>query len=410
MLPLLVTVSRAADCATGEWTRSFYGHEVGHVTAQSHLSARGAYRWLLAAIVLSLLAFGVGAAWDRAWHTRNPFEDFLSPPHLFIYTTHFLATLALAKIAFTPELRVHFGRPMRMPLLGDMPAALIFAGGGFGVIALAGFFDAIWHSAFGLAETAWSFPHAMLGSGILLSLLGFVSARLALAHDRPLARWAPALFAVVLMATMLGVLLGPLDNYRSLEHVRAVARIPILAATPEFQHTARIHEQWNLTRLNPLFLPLSALVIGMGLAFARQLVGKTWVFLVVALIATLLSGERDTAEYLGIAGDPKNTAPIPFIVPAVAFALLARTPIGEAWSWRLGGLLYGVAAGAVWPSGLFPVITAAPAMSLGAPLGSLIADIVRSPDVRVWRLLLAVGLALPVTTGTIDLFLRGRTP
>lgn len=74
-------------------------------------SARIAYRWLLGAVVLSLLAFGVGAAWDRAWHTRNPFEDFFSPPHLFIYTTHVLATMALARIAFTAELRRHFGPP-----------------------------------------------------------------------------------------------------------------------------------------------------------------------------------------------------------------------------------------------------------------------------------------------------------
>ena len=373
-------------------------------------TAKRAYRWLLAAVVLSFLAFGVGAAWDRAWHTRNPFEDFFSPPHLFIYTTHLLATLALAKIAFTPALRRHFGRPMRMPVLGDMPAALIFAGGSFGIIALAGFFDAIWHGSFGLDKTAWSFPHAMLGSGILLSLLGFVSARLALSTDRPVARWAPALFAVVLMATLLGVLLGPLDNYRSLEHVRAVARIPILAATPEFQHTARIHEQWNLTRLNPLFLPLSALVIGMGLALARQLVGKIWVFLVVALVATLLSGERDTAEYLGIAGDPRHTAPIPYIVPALVFVVLARTPIGEAWSWRVAGLLYGITAGSVWPSGVIPMLTAAPAMSLGAPLGNAVAGVVRAPDVRVWGLLAIVGVGVPALTGAADLVLRSRTP
>lgn len=373
-------------------------------------SVRSAHRWLLASVVLAFLAFGLGAAWDRAWHTRNPFEDFFSPPHLFIYTTHFLATLALAKIAFTPELRRHFGRPLRVPVLGEMPAALVFAGGGFGIIGLAGFFDAIWHSAFGLDETAWSLPHSMLGSGILLSLLGFVSARLALSTDRPLARWAPALFGVVLLGAMLGVLLGPLDNYRSLEHVRAVARIPVLAATPEFQHTVRIHEQWNLTRLNPLFLPLSALVIGTGLSFARPLVGTTWVFLVVALVATLLSGERDTAEYLGIAGDPRHTSPIPYIVPAAVFIVLARTRVGEAWAWRIAGLLYGIAAGAVWPSGLASVIAAAPAMALGAPLGERIAAIVREPDARVWRLLAVVGIGLPVVTGAIDLFLRSRTP
>lgn len=48
-------------------------------------------------------------------------------------------------------------------------------------------------------------------------------------------------------------------------------------------------------------------------------------------------------------------------------------------------------------------------MALGAPLGSLGADIVR-PDVCVWSLLAAVGVALSVTTGTIDLILRNRTP
>lgn len=407
---------RAAPERTREsaWT-SFYlsGQSVTIVGASERSdvrNARMAYRWLLAAVVLSLLAFGVGAAWDRAWHTRNPFEDFFSPPHLFIYTTHFLATLALAKIAFTAELRRHFGRPMHMPILGEMPAALIFAGGGFGVIALAGFFDAIWHSAFGLDETAWSLPHSMLGSGILLSLLGFVSARMALSTDRPLARWAPALFAVLILSTMVGVLLGPLDNYRSLEHVRAVARIPILAATPEFQHTARIHEQWNLTRLNPLFIPLSAFVIGIGLNFARQLVGKTWAFLVVALLATLLSSERDTAEYLGIQGDPKNTSPIPYLVPALAFVLFARVRLSDAWAWRIAGLLYGIAAGLVWPSGPLPLVAAAPAMAIGAPAGGLIADIVRSPDLRVWRLLAVLGVALPAVTGVIDLFLRSRTP
>jgi len=373
-------------------------------------SARTAYRWLLGAVVLSLLAFGVGAAWDRAWHTRNPFEDFFSPPHLFIYTTHVLATMALAKIAFTAELRRHFGPPMRMPVFGEMPAALMLAGGGFGVIALAGLLDALWHSTFGLDETAWSLPHSMLGSGILLSLLGFVSARLALSTDRPLTRWAPALFAVLLVGTMLGVLLGPLDNYRSLEHVRAVARIPILAATPEFQHTARIHEQWNLTRLNPLFIPLSALVIGLGLSFARRLVAAVWVFLLVALAATLLSGERGTAEYLGIANDLKNTAPVPYILPALTFAILAPTRLGEAWSWRIGGLVYGAATNALWPAGLAPLLAAAPAMALGAPLGDKIAEITRAPDTRVWRLLMLVGVVLPAVTGAMDLVLRSRTP
>ncbi|HEX5940364.1 MAG TPA: hypothetical protein VFZ12_08380, partial [Dehalococcoidia bacterium] len=34
-----------------------------------------------------LLAVIVGFGWDRAWHATHPFEDFWSPPHIFIYTT-----------------------------------------------------------------------------------------------------------------------------------------------------------------------------------------------------------------------------------------------------------------------------------------------------------------------------------
>ena len=39
-------------------------------------------QWL--AVVFDILAFGVGFGWDRSWHATHPFEDFFSPPHLFI--------------------------------------------------------------------------------------------------------------------------------------------------------------------------------------------------------------------------------------------------------------------------------------------------------------------------------------
>ena len=81
------------------------------------------------------------------------------------------------------------------------------------------------------------------------------------------------------------------------------------------------------------------------------------------------------------------------------------------WTWpSAAGLLYGLTAGAIWPSGAIPALTAAPAMALGAPLGRLVADIVSAPDVRVWRLLAIVGVGLPLVTGAIDLVLRSRTP
>ncbi|HET8567369.1 MAG TPA: hypothetical protein VFM93_00095 [Candidatus Limnocylindria bacterium] len=378
--------------------------------AEVQASANSAYRWLVAAVVLGFLAFGVGAAWDRAWHTRNPFEDFWSPPHLFIYTTHLLATLALAKIAFTPDLRRHFGAPLRLPIVGDIPAALVFAGGGFAVIAVAGVLDSIWHTRFGLDETAWSLPHSMLGSGILLSMLGFVSARFALSDDRPLARWAPALFATVIVGALTGILLGPIDNNRTAEQVQAIARIPVLAATPEFQHTARIYLTWELMRTGPLFIPLAAFAAGVALAFARNLVGTWWAFLVVALAATLLSGDRDTAGYLRLSPDPRNTAPIPYIVPALLAVALPRLRLDDVWAWRLAGLGFALAIAAVWGGTLVGIVAAAPLMAVAAPIGGWVADLVRMPDRRVLRLGVVVGIVLPVMTGAADLYVRTRTP
>jgi hypothetical protein len=369
-----------------------------------------AYRLLWLAAIFAVLSFGIGAAWDRAWHVTHPFEDFWSPPHLFIYATNAIASLMLARIALSAELRRHFGSPMALPLPFAVPASLALASAGFGVIGTAGFFDSIWHNTFGLDETPWSFPHSLLGSGILLTLLGFVSCRIALTPGRRLASWAPALFAYVLLTTTVGVLLGPLDNNSTLAQVQAVARIPVLAIEPEFQHTVRIYTDWNLTRSHPLFVPLSAFAVGAGLALARRLTAKTWVFLVVAAVATFLSmsGDRREAEYFGIADEPANWLPIPFVAPALITALLA--PRAGGWAWAVAGLAYGLVVARFWPAVPLGIVAAAPLMALGAAIGARIHRIVEAPDHRVLRLVLVVGVALPMVTGVVDLFLRSMTP
>ena len=70
-----------------------------------------------------MLAMGVGAAWDRAWHTSRPFEDVFSPPHLFIYGTFTVAGLLLLRCARDRQMRGTFGTDVRLPfplpLLGD---------------------------------------------------------------------------------------------------------------------------------------------------------------------------------------------------------------------------------------------------------------------------------------------------
>ena len=102
-----------------------------------------AFRLLWLAVIFDLFAFGLGFEWDRRWHATHPFEDFFSPPHLFIYSMHLCATITLAYLAFTPDLRRWFGPTFRLPIVPfPIPGAIGLAGAGFAVVALAGMFDA----------------------------------------------------------------------------------------------------------------------------------------------------------------------------------------------------------------------------------------------------------------------------
>ena len=122
-----------------------------------------------------LLAIIVGIGWDRRWHTTHAFETFYSPPHLFIYATSTFATLLVGLMVVVPGLRRWFGYN-----------PLILLTGGFMLQGFAGLvFDNFWHSNFGLDETGWSFPHAMLGWSFFITLLGFLACLVALRAGRP---------------------------------------------------------------------------------------------------------------------------------------------------------------------------------------------------------------------------------
>ena len=75
-----------------------------------------AYRLLWLAVLFDFLAFGIGFEWDRRWHATHPFEDFFSPPHLFVYSMHLCATMTLAYVAFAPDLRRWFGDAFALPI------------------------------------------------------------------------------------------------------------------------------------------------------------------------------------------------------------------------------------------------------------------------------------------------------
>lgn len=196
-----------------------------------------ANRLLWLAVLFDILAFGVGFGRDRAWHVTHPFEDFFSPPHLFIYSMHLCATITLAYIAFTPGLRSWFGDTFALPPLPfPVPGPIALAGGGFVVIALAGFLDSISHTRFGLDETLWSFPHSMLGWGLMIAFLGITSCRLALAQWKPIGWGSAIVFGFLVFSSSIERVPGPLMNNISPEVLRIIATIPVLAAEPAFQH------------------------------------------------------------------------------------------------------------------------------------------------------------------------------
>src|SRR5262245_17988433 len=70
---------------------------------------------LWAAFACFLAGVGLGTGWDRRWHATHPFEDFWSPPHLFIYTNVLVAAITLAYAAFAPCVRAAFGAGFCLP-------------------------------------------------------------------------------------------------------------------------------------------------------------------------------------------------------------------------------------------------------------------------------------------------------
>ncbi|MGH2485113.1 MAG: hypothetical protein ACRDHE_03775 [Ktedonobacterales bacterium] len=111
----------------------------------------------------------------------------------------------------------------------------------------------------------------MIGWALLITTLGFAACRLALRPWYGLPWYTVALLAGSAFAFSRRPFIGPMDSNSPIEVMRAIPRAPIVLAQPSLQHTYRIDINWNLTRQNPLFMPLAALWSGAALAFPLQL-------------------------------------------------------------------------------------------------------------------------------------------
>ena len=352
-----------------------------------------ANRALVVAVIFDFLAFGVGFSWDRIWHTTHPFEDFFSPPHLFIYTMHLCATLTLAYVAFTPRLRSAFGPSFRLvPLPFPIPGPIAIAGGGFVVTALAGMFDAVWHTRFGLDETGWSFPHSMLGAGIFVAFVGVAACRWAIRDQRPIGLAGALVFGFLLLATAAERWNGPIGSNLAPAVVEYVSRIPVLAAEPPFQHTTRIYLTFDIDRMNPLFVPLASLSAGMGLALLRSFDPRPVPTLALTALLTW------TSTF------------IPFVVPGVILALGGARRAGRS-TWTLAGLGFALTAAVLWYAGAGGAFLGVLLFPGGVWLGGLIWSVAQRPTRQgVLAFVVLAGIAYPALTGIVDLTLRARVP
>ena len=374
------------------------------------------------------ITVSLGLAWDRLYHTTHVFDTFFSPPHLFVYSMVTISGLLTASVVFNPTLRTWFGPTIRFfPFPFPLPASLLILGAGFVNLLLAGVLDSIWHSNFGLDETGWSTPHAMIAWALLVIYLGFVSCYLALRPAKPttsFAQFTDVLSIAVLMYFALNYSFapfnGPLGENLSLDTVFATSRFPILLAQPAAQHTYRIYLAWNIDRSNVIFAVLCALWGGAVLAFIRRLDRRVLLGLVVVAAYYLLQAGAHKELYalsayvhVPIIRLATIIMPIPLIVAAVIVAILIALRVNEWVAWAVGGIVFGLLLTAIWSPGspaLVIALVAGGTMAVGAWLGAGAYAAVAQPAQRGRAAIILVGVAVPLVTGMVDLFLRFNTP
>jgi hypothetical protein len=380
-----------------------------------------ARRILWWSLVLLILGGFAGATWDRVWHATVPFDGFWSPPHLVVYVSVFLVSLLIMALVFHDGLRRAFGPGFNVLILPfPVPGSLVILGAGFVLLGVAGaVFDNLWHSSFGLNETAWSFPHAMIGWSLLVIACGYLAARLALNPHKTMPAFSKWLLGTLIAMLSLGVVTGALGSNRTPESTRFFfEQIPALASQADTQHLFRIYDTWNLNRTHPSLLILMPLWFGATLGFLRKLDGRWWLTLavMVAVWATD-SGNRDfgdvIAQVLPEFGREANWRAFPIVLPTLLFLLPGKWP-GERARYGLAGALLALLIFDIWggeTAAWLLALVAIPVTIWARGLGERLYTLLEQPQsFRAILPLLLACVLVPLATGVLDLVLRAMTP
>ncbi len=389
-------------------------------------AAQGDARAALRRLRLALALFGAGALvggpWDMLWHLEHAFESFFSPPHVFIYGLSAASMALVATIIMDRRLRTAFGRAGSEPEVARaLPPALLFLAGGLLVVLTSGLLDELWHGAFGVDETRLSAPHAMFGWGLFVAVLGFASARLALAARAPVGRAEGVLFAVMGLSFSLYAFLLPFLVYSTDTTLAAISGMPVIDSQPGAAHTFRIYEAWHVERANVVFVPLAAAWGGVatvlaGLFDGRKSTAVASVALATAVYVVLWYG---FAVRLGLQGDPRTWLPLPALPALLVLVLGARRewPASRT-AWLAGALFAGLTAlawppsvGALSPLAAAAVFVAGVAAFKGAGwLAASLGGVVARPEGRaVQGVVVVLGFLVPLALGLLDLGMRAGT-
>lgn len=386
-----------------------------------------AYRLLWLTFVIFFASTGAGKLWDRVWHATRRFDTFWSPPHFFVFVMTMMTGLLVAFIAFSPRLRPWFGPSVKVPVINfEVAGSLVILGGGLVALTITIMLDNFWHSAFGLDETQWSVPHAMLGWSWLTIIMGFVASRFAFRAYRPINWLTNIVLALLILEFLCPAILGPFYLNYTPNLVHALANIPIVRGEPTAQHMYRIYLVSGLTRsTSPLFIPIVALFAGAALAILRKLDARARVFILAPFFWSFVLMGRDlyTILFLHYAGaqhisdvikvalhEPSLWLPIPLFIVAVVNYGLQRTSFSEGRIWAITGYVFGICTFFIWHSATWMVWLAFPAavaMLLGAWIGKWMYGLLEKPTIENLMKFLAVTCAqIPAVLGVIDLILR----
>ncbi|MFZ4814332.1 MAG: hypothetical protein ACOYL5_07345 [Phototrophicaceae bacterium] len=383
---------------------------------------RLAHHLLLGTVALIVIASVVGRTWDALYHVIIPFDGFFSPPHVFIYACSTLAAFVVMGMVFSGNIRPAFGQGLKVWILPfDVPGSLLLVGFGIVLLGFAGLvLDNLWHTNFGLDETNWSMPHAMIGWSIALLTWGFVAGRLSLAHDKPIRWYSVLLMGYLLMAVTAGSVMGPFFQHRSPAIVEAISHLPALSLQPEFQHSTRIYLAWNLTRTNPLLLIFAPLWLGAIWACLLRLDRRWWLMLLIVTLWFLADDNQNNAQFLATYNNftlqPVDYSALPVFLPTVLLLLLRRFRLPDRCAWSISGVLFGLLIFAQLTQrtqngeGLLLFATI-PAVLAGKWLGEQLFARVSNPNSyrQILPLILSTPL-IPLCTGLVDLYLRNVTP